>query len=79
MQIAFMGEYPSAMSKCSDLQQTGVGVCYITRRAPKIGILMHVRGWGRRRWLNTHRFRHRIKIFRARLVRAAAIPKIFQV
>ena len=26
------------MLKCSDLQQTGVGVYYITRRAPKVGV-----------------------------------------
>ena len=32
------------MLKCSDLQQTGVGVCYITKRAPKVDIRMRVGG-----------------------------------
>ena len=38
IQIAFSCEYYSEMLKCSDLQQTGVGVYYITRRAPKVGV-----------------------------------------
>ena len=46
-QIAFTGEYHSEMLKCSDLQQTGFGVCYITRRAPTVGIRLRA-GWAQR-------------------------------
>ena len=39
MQIALTFEYKSEMLKCSDLQQTGFWMCYITRRACRVGIL----------------------------------------
>ena len=45
IQIAFTFEYTSEMLKCSDLQQRGSAMYYITRRAPKGGIRMRVRGW----------------------------------
>ena len=48
--------------KCTVLHKPASGVCYITRRAPKVGIRMRVRG-GReaQEGAITHRFRYRTK------------------
>ena len=44
IQIALTLEYKSEMLKCSDLQQRGSAMFYITRRAPKASIRKRVRG-----------------------------------
>ena len=64
IQIALTFRYNSEMLKCSDLHKLGSAMYYITRRAPKVCIRMHVKGgMRRRRWLNTRRFRYRARLF----------------
>ena len=44
IQIALTFEHNPEMLKCSDLHKLGSVMCYITRRAPKVGFCMRVMG-----------------------------------